>query len=676
MKIFRNLGICSVAVSLFLGSMPMNCSAGYVQASNEKKPYIVCTKGLKQLEKITNDYEEAEDVGLYAENQLQENKMASVYMTESEAEGLLDKTGVSFVEEDAVVEAAGTEKHPKKYHAKKEKKIKENKSDVEWNVRMVNGNSRTVKECKKEGAKKEKIKVALIDSGVDYGNDIDLAGWVTLVPGEEDMNPLFMDATGHGNSVAGLIAATDNDKGITGINPNVELYSIQVLDENNCSPVSRVVEAIYMAIEKKVHIINMSFGISQYSAALEQAVKDADAAGILMIASAGNTGEDGVQYPAAFDEVMAVGSVDKNADVTDTSAVGEEVEIVAPGELVRSTGVLGDERVSSGTSLAAPQVAGAASLIWEKNPDMPADFVRSLLNESANQYGESQKYGNGLLDIDYALKHYDSFRNSYNEEDKTGSLEENEKEVLCFEETNCIEGNWSGKKHEEMPALSDYDHVKKGARFPDTKDKEYVPDNDEDKCIFARLSINPWWHGSYRKSTNYVAAYIYQTRLANKIRYGGTADIPYSLSSTAVADIQSDLTKINWEKELDTSFAFPAERRAFVWGMAIHNLADAFAHSTYIKDSNGQWVHLGHEGTYNWADSTKKNPNRYKHACEAVELAMLRFVNSGHVSGTYEEFKPVKKATGYRMKDIYVCMKEVAGSGVAEEYKSVSINDR
>ncbi|MBO5072757.1 MAG: S8 family serine peptidase, partial [Eubacterium sp.] len=133
-----------------------------------------------------------------------------------------------------------------------------------------------------------------------------------------------------------------------------------------------VVEAIYMAIDRKVDIINMSFGVDMYSEALAQAVKDASDAGILVIAAAGNTGEKGVQYPAALEDVMAVGSVDKNGDVADSSSVGEEVEIVA-------------------------------ALIWEKDPDMPVDFVRALLNESANGYGDQEQYGNGLVDARYAL---------------------------------------------------------------------------------------------------------------------------------------------------------------------------------------------------------------------------------------------------------------------------------
>ncbi|RAZ41108.1 hypothetical protein DK853_48055, partial [Klebsiella oxytoca] len=69
-----------------------------------------------------------------------------------------------------------------------------------------------------------------------------------------------------------------------------EIYSYRVLDDDNCAPVSRVVEAIYMAIDRKVDIINMSFGVDTYSQALAQAVQDAEKSGILVIAAAGNTG--------------------------------------------------------------------------------------------------------------------------------------------------------------------------------------------------------------------------------------------------------------------------------------------------------------------------------------------------------------------------------------------------
>ncbi len=115
----------------------------------------------------------------------------------------------------------------------------------------------------------------------------------------------------------------------------MELYSARVLDEDKSAPVSRVVEAIYWAIEKKVNIISLSFGMTVPSAALETAVKEAYDKGILIVAAAGNHGV--VEYPAAMDEVMAVGGTDTDGTVCDYSAEGEQVEIVAPAEKVKAT---------------------------------------------------------------------------------------------------------------------------------------------------------------------------------------------------------------------------------------------------------------------------------------------------------------------------------------------------
>ena len=180
----------------------------------------------------------------------------------------------------------------------------------------------------------------------------------------------------------------------------------------------------------------MSFGISEYSEALEKAVQDAADAGILVVAAAGNTGSEGVQYPAAYDEVMAVGAVDKDGSVEQYSAKGEELDLVAPGELVRTTGFIGSEEVVSGTSLAAPQVAAAASLIMEKNLNASPEFVRGLLNETANLYGESDAYGSGLLDAEYALAQYDNYSKNHTKINTQNGVEvkANKRKVETFEE--------------------------------------------------------------------------------------------------------------------------------------------------------------------------------------------------------------------------------------------------
>ena len=566
------------------------------EGKSKDRDYIVRTKSRDKLSKIKKKYNESMKINDNNEGLLEGNKMVSVQLSSSQVEKLEKDDNIKYVEKDAIVEAS-TKKTPdelshivknKDKHSKKEVRMKKNNSSDEWNVQMIKaGNVR--KETQKQN---EKVKIAILDSGVDCGNDISLVYSISLVPGEEEMTQIFMDGSGHGSSVASLIAAEDNGEGITGINPNAEIYSIRVLDDANQAPLSRVIEGIYMAIEQKVNIINMSFGLDTYSEALEEAIQDATDAGILVVAAAGNTGDTGVQYPAAYDEVLAVGSVDKDGEIAEHSAKGEEVELVAPGELVRTTGFLGTEMVTAGTSLAAPQVSAVASLIWEKDLSVSADFVRDLLNESANLYGDVDSYGNGLVDAEYALEHYEEFKANYKESEKEKQvIKENEQKITTFEDTGCVEGCWYGDEHELM-IDENYFNVRYGARFPDTG--RY---GDYDNRVFSRMTLNPWWHGYFE--TNYIKATIYATRMADAIGTHGKgqqakATSPnYNHASQMLDDINFLDNGGYWAVELanikeNNSRAKDQNdtkgfRRAFVWGMAIHNATRLFQVLCKIK---------------------------------------------------------------------------------------------
>ena len=669
-SIFAVLSFTVYFVSADVAPMP-------IKAEKKTKDYIICTQSEQQVKSLEKEYQSSGEINENGEELLQENHMTSVQMTEREAKELKEEAGVCFVEEDIVVKASAHVS--KKIHEKKVKKIKENKSENEWNIRMIRSDKVKKSDSKrKKKDKTEKVKIAVLDSGVDWGNDIDVAETITLVPGEEEMSPLFMDGTGHGDSVAGLIAAKDNGEGITGVNPNAEIYSIRVLDDENAAPVSRVIEGIYKAIEWDVNIINMSFGVSEYSEALKMAIQDAEKAGILVIAAAGNTGESGVQYPAAFDEVIAVGSVDKYGEVVESSAKGEELELVAPGELVRSTGFFESELVESGTSLAAPQVAGVASLIWEKDLDVSADFVRALLRESANAYGEADAYGNGLVDAEYALENYEAFKKQYQENVESTQIEENEKEVLCFGETSCVEGCW--KKNEHAAMIHDaYVNVKKGARFPDTEDYYIEGTNvlGKKNYVFAGMGRNPWWHGYYQKAekdkqenmigeykNNYVACYIYITRLANQLKSGKTALVPNGITDTIKNQIKGDIGRIEWQRQYGDT-PTKGEKRAFVWGMAIHSLTDTFAHSAYNVSTKKVIKHTE-------SDKVEYKPTRLQHAKKAALAAMEIYKLGEIASGTFSQYSAVKNATEYKLVNLEEYMTQVAGANIGTQYKSVS----
>ena len=673
----NKLLVTVTSLALAAGCVPVTAGAAEQKGMQN---YIVSTAAVEKLEKT---YVTTDTISGQGEDLAQKHDLAMLSLTADQKETLKKDAKVNYVEPDVMVTACGYYGA----HDKKVKKYKKNTQKQEWNMQMIHGG-------KGKKSVKKKIKVAVLDSGVDDGNDLDLAYSATLVPGEEEMSPLFMDGSGHGNGVAGLIAAKDNKEGITGVNTNAEIYSIRVLDDDNRAPLSRIIEGIYMAIDQKVNIINMSFGVSQYSEALHQAVKAADRAGILMVAAAGNTGSKGVQYPAAFEEVMAVGSVDKQGVTADTSARGEELEIVALGELVRTTGQLGDELVASGTSLAAPQVAGAASLLWEKDPDASADTIRYVLNASANLYGAKEQYGNGLLDVEYARSHYEEMKQAGSidqkvEEADTGlfaaKTEENQKPVVAFEETGCVEGSWEMNDHGNM-IPSQYSNVKFGARLNDRSRYTY----DDGTCALYGMKLHPWLHGYYRKEegsnkgmVNYVSDYIYLTILANKQKYKSGQSTVNGLTAEAKRQMNKEIAyAIGHVSELKNGS--PGVRRAIIWGMAIHSLTDVFSHSVFIKGSDNRYHHMVHKkkNAYNqdpyYTKLHEKDvvPERWQCAKNAMYAALVQYEKSSHPCGTYKEFSCVLDATTFKLGNLSSFIQDVTKSqplGAKYMYASYSI---
>lgn len=617
-----------------------NCSK--INAKEKEQNYFVQASSKRELENALRMYDENESVTEVARNELVENNIAIVSLTENEVKELKESENIVSIEKDKKVKAA---------RVTDVKKINCKNIDIEWNKKLIK-----YKKSKEDNAKK-KVKIAVIDSGVDWGNDIDLEETVTLISGEEEINPLFMDGTGHGNSVAGLIAAKDNNEGITGINPNAIIYSVRVLDDNNEAPLSRVIDGIYYAISKKVDIINMSFGLDSYSETLKKAIDAAENAGILVVAAAGNT-SDNVQYPAAYDSVLAVGSVDSNAFLADSSARGEKIDVVAPGELVCSTGQFGDMIIESGTSLAAPQVAAVASKIMEENPNATNAAVRNAIIYGAN-YSIEGRYG--LLDEKYVLENYDEL-SKHDNNDKI--IEINDTEINDLGDTGCVKGSWRQDIHEAFIG-SDHSNVKKGARFPDSKQR------------FKTITDNPWWHGSYH--VNYIAAYIYASRMAEKLgntKNPSDASKPSALSNDEASNMLGDVNSIDWNS---VGMTTKGQKRAFAWGLAMHTAADIFAHSVFVY-SGGKWNHLAHGGEHNgkkvndYADNTDKFDGRFFSA-ENVVKTILRKYDADSGAGSYKDFCNMDASKkDYRLRDLTKNIKEVTSDNIGKPYSDFNLS--
>lgn len=337
---------------------------------------------------------------------LKEENILITNMTAKEAKTLENDSDIQKIEQDVTVKALETQGTT--VYTATEKLSKEDKGkEPFWNLKSIHADH-------KQKNSKTRVKVALLDSGVDFQENLKIKERVNLIEEEEEFSAVFEDESCHGTSIASLIVGTSNK--VKGVNEKVDLYSARILDGNKKAPVSRVIEGIYWAIDKKVNIINISFGTNQYSEALKQAIDDANAKGILVIAAAGNQGEnatDNVEYPAAFKNVVAVGSVNSKAEASSFSSNGKEVDLVAPGEAVRATGAFGETMVTSGTSMAVPHVVGVASRLWQKDLSKSNEFIRQLLEGSARPLGETSKYGHGLVDCKYAEDMYDDAEKQY-----------------------------------------------------------------------------------------------------------------------------------------------------------------------------------------------------------------------------------------------------------------------
>ncbi len=251
------------------------------------------------------------------------------------------------------------------------------------------------------------VTVAVLDTGVDSSHP-DLTG--KLVPGYDFLhnNPYPEDDSGHGTHSAGIIgAASNNGIGITGIAWGARIMPIKVLNSSGVGPDSAISKGIIYAADHGAKVINMSFGNPMSSQLLARAIQYAYDKGVVLVAAAGNSANQGdeVIYPAAYNQVLAVGATDEADNVPDFSQHHSYVGISAPGVGIVSTfwrgAGYGDYVAASGTSAAAPHVSGVAALVRSVNPELSASQVVKILENTADDLGvpgRDEYYGAGLVD--------------------------------------------------------------------------------------------------------------------------------------------------------------------------------------------------------------------------------------------------------------------------------------
>jgi subtilisin family serine protease len=253
------------------------------------------------------------------------------------------------------------------------------------------------------------IKVAVIDTGIDLNHP---AFRNRLVPANEMWDWVGNDAVpqevqggegyGHGTIVAGIIAQ---------VAQNARIMPLRVLASNGAGDTINVIAAVDWAVAKGARVINLSLGADTLKS-LQKAIMNATQAGVLVVASSGNSGDKTVTFPArAFgggswaELAVGVGSTDKDDRRSRFSTFGKELEMVAPGEQIY--GPVPDNRVASwsGTSMAAPVVSGGLALaLGERAYSKLSDVGKAIVNTSddilaSNPGSGKDDFGRGRLNL-------------------------------------------------------------------------------------------------------------------------------------------------------------------------------------------------------------------------------------------------------------------------------------
>lgn len=568
-----------------------------------------------------------------------------------------------------------------------------------WNRTMMNMDAGSVQEAVENVD--EPVKVAVLDSGIDAMPEIPVAGRVNFIPGEDEMTEMYEDATGHGTAVASVMAfhkvEETGDEGIyegytykfckdelefideyleymepeiraddadtnagvgeekpegairlgefieenqahfEGINPNMEIYSIRVLDDMDEPSVKRIIAGIRWAMKNDVKIINISFGLENDDPRLHKIIKKAYKKGMLIIASAGNQGE--VQYPAAYDEVIAVGSVSYTGKVDAKCKNDKYIELTAPGEGVLAAGAFGVETEAFGSGIAAGEVSAVASILWQQDTSVDNRFIRHLLRAGANK-SDNAAFGYGIVDCKYSLSVLDDLKRAFEKNEtadtyelmKKAGIKKNNGKLNIL--TNIAPSDKREKKYlklvsEDVKEITrDYLNILKiGIRL-----------QDRALCRLNSKKEFPAWHGYYKdyeygnkkRSGNYIAGYLYLSRMAKFMNDGQGEDksgnyllegssywqdvfdglemegvinrngINYDMDSEAKDEgptwenifksklYDKDGRKEGIVKQNDGHSLSISDQSLVVYGMALHTMTDTFSHSSFkcaYKDS-------------------------------------------------------------------------------------------
>lgn len=276
-------------------------------------------------------------------------------------------------------------------------------SSDDWNQDMIGAFN-----AWDEGVTGNNVRVAVLDTGFyDGHNDISFAGGHSIFgenysEGPEDWT---LDHDGHGTHVASIIGA-DKHTPAQGIAPNVDLFGVKIYHSKggNRTNAGSLISGIQWSIDNNMDIITISSGFSRHDDNIHQKIIEAHNQGIMIVAASGNLSESKkiIDYPAAYEEVVAVANITRDGFRADDSVIADENEFAAPGKDILGLGINSPDSFStmSGTSQATPHVAGIAALLMEKYPGESASQIRARMQAKARDMGKEGRddvYGFGLV---------------------------------------------------------------------------------------------------------------------------------------------------------------------------------------------------------------------------------------------------------------------------------------
>ncbi len=376
-KIYRLL-ICVIALCLFIG-------IGYAAATDDGEMYIV----------------RLDDSAVSLFGGVDKTDYGFEMMTRKELDACIEAGIVESYEKDVkvslcgeIVSVASTEES-------------QSSSPTNWQYEMVNYSHPAKLSCVGYG-----VRVAVIDSGVTS---------LTALPSgtvAEGYNYLtettdVTDSIGHGTFVSGVIASNSKNAFLRGLAPETVIVPLKCFNSVS-TDAGYVAKAVQDAVDKyDCDIINLSLGSAEQSDVLEEKIQYAIDNGVIVVSAVGNysknNGDDVIHYPAGYDGVIGVGSVDKTGTVSSFSHKNSSVMLVAPGEEVYGLSHQGDSYyvTANGTSFSTPLVSAAAAALLSADNTLTREEITEILKTTASRTDGVEydhTYGYGLLDCESALE--------------------------------------------------------------------------------------------------------------------------------------------------------------------------------------------------------------------------------------------------------------------------------